>query len=214
MKNFTRTFCYVILLLVSLAILGCQSTQSCNQAEPLPQSLVIASDQMDIAWDETLEVLSEHYFTPDRQDRREGVIVTFPSLSKQWFEFWRDDAQGCYNVAESSINSIRRIATITFAAEGKNVVISAKVAVQRKNQPQRQITTSSGSFQVFRDRTPLVVTGQNTEKVDVVSWVDIGEDVRQANYLLERIERRLPESTWMTDNCEVAVEAENARPVE
>jgi hypothetical protein len=175
-----------------LMLSGCQ--RPVPPAEPEPQALMVEKDQYDLAWDETLEVLNEHYFIPDRQDRRAGLVVTHPTLSKQWFEFWRDDAQGSYQVCESSMHSIRRIVSVKFVPIGDRVQIQLTVDIERKNQPQRQITTSSGSFQAFREQLPLVETGQAADRSDVVTWMNIGQDVKLANYLLERIELRLPES--------------------
>lgn len=177
---------------IVLVFTGCQRPVSPPQ--PAPMALVVEKGEYDLAWDETLDVLHEHYFIPDRQDRRDGLILTHPTLSKQWFEFWRDDAQGSYDVCESSMHSIRRIVRVKFVPQGEQVAIQLAVRVQRKNQPQRQVTTSSGSFQVFRDRVPLTETGQAADRTDIVTWNDLGQDVKLANYLLERIERRLPES--------------------
>jgi hypothetical protein len=175
-----------------LVFTGCQ--RPVPPPQPAPMALVVEKGEYDLAWDETLDVLNEHYFIPDRQDRRDGLIVTYPTLSKQWFEFWRDDAQGSYDVSESSLQSIRRIVRVKFISEGERVQIQMAVTIQRKNQSQRQVTTSSGAFQVFRDRVPLVETGQAADRSDIVTWNDMGQDVKLANYLLERIERRLSDS--------------------
>jgi hypothetical protein len=197
MKNIARTFCLVVFVLAGWLNLGCQCRQPCGPAQQQSKALIIPQKEMDLAWDETLEVLREHYFVPDRQDRREGLILSYPELSRQWFEFWRDDSQGSFNVAESSVQSIRRIAVVNFVPDGDDIQIWVDVNVQRKNQPQRQITTASGAIQVFRDQVPLVITGRPAEGEEIETWVDLGKDTRQANYLLERIERRLPEALWM-----------------
>jgi len=169
----------------------------CNQphppVQPPPQALRIDKDLLDDAWDEALEVLREHYFIPDRQDRRAGLIVTYPTNSKQWFEFWRDDAQGGYEVAESSIHNVRRLVEVRFVPAGGQYEIRVCVRVQRKSQPPIQITDSAGTLLAFRDRAPLM-TGETPNRASIISWVGIGEDVKLANYLLRRIERRLPES--------------------
>jgi len=170
---------------------GCQHPR--EPIQPSSRTLVINKSQIDIVWDETLDVLREHYFVPDRQDRRAGLIVSYPTVSKQWFEFWRDDAQGCYQVAESSLHNIRRSVEVKFVPAKDRYEIRMTVYIQRKSQPQRQITTSSGAFQIFRDNAPLYISGQSADRNEIVEWVNVGEDVRLANYLLGRLERRLPE---------------------
>jgi hypothetical protein len=187
---------FLVFTVCVLMLAGCQKPVPPTQPEPM--SLVVQKDQYDLAWDETLDVLYEHNFVPDRQDRRAGLIVTFPTLSKQWFEFWRDDAQGSYDVWESSLHSIRRTVQVKFTPQGDRVSIQIAVNIQRKNQPQKQITTSSGTLQAFRDQVPLVDTGRAASREDIIDWIDLGKDVKLANYLLERIERRLPESTMAT----------------
>lgn len=169
-------------------IVGCNRPHP--PVQPPAEVLVINQGRIDDVWDETLDVLREHYFIPDRQDRRAGTIVTYPTLSKQWFEFWRDDAQGEYEVAESSIQSIRRQVEVKFVPVKDKYEVRFCVHVQRKNQPARQITDSAAVIMAFRDRTPLV-TGELADPRDVV-WVDVGEDTKLANYLLQRLERRIP----------------------
>jgi hypothetical protein len=204
MNSFRRIICFLAVVLAAIFVIGCSSdhVHPVPPPQPTEEALLIPQDDMDIAWDETLEVLREHYFIPDRQDRREGLIVSEPDLSKMWFEFWRDDAVGRYDITESSVHSIQRIAVVNFVPQGKELHIRVEVTVQRKNQPQRQITTASGSFQVFRDQIPLVMTGRPAEKEDIVTWVDLGKDVRLSNYLLGRIEKRLPSAQVMyLENC-------------
>ena len=155
------------------------------------EGLVIADDDYDAAWDEIVEVLREHYFIPDRQDRRTGIIITHPSVSQQWFEFWRDDARGWYQWAESSLHTIRRIVEVRFIPKDNNKIeIRVKVKVQRKNQLQRQVTSSSGALQAFRQDVPTYM-GQSMKSSEMAEWTDLGEDVKLEQYLLAQIHKRL-----------------------
>jgi len=191
MKKRTLTTC---LLFISFFITGCQRPHP--PVQPIPGALVISQNDLDTAWDETLDVLREHYFTPDRQDRRTGVIISYPTLSKQWYEFWRDDAQGRYEVAESSIHSIRRMVEVKFVPVNNQYEIQICVTVQRKSMPERQLTDSAAVITAFREGTPLT-TGETQTRSRGSNWAVIGRDVKLANYLLHRLERRLPESEWV-----------------
>jgi len=172
-----------------VGLVGCQ--QPHPPSEPSPETLLIQKGDIDMAWDQTLDVLREHYFIPDRQDRRAGLIVSYPDLSKQWFEFWRDDAQGNYEVAESSLHTVRRTVEVRFVPVKDKYEIKVCVLVHRKSEPGRQITSSSGAYMAFRDNVPLV-TGDTPKRKNVLQWVFVGEDTRMENYLIRRIERRLP----------------------
>ncbi len=194
MYGYYRHICIFFISVVIISLAGCSSSTSKAASEPKPIALIIPADELDPAWDEIVEVLREHYFIPDRQDRRTGIIITRPTVSQQWFEFWRDDAQGWYQWAESSLHTMRRIVEVHFMKAGKDKIeIKVKVHVQRKNQPQRQITTSSGVIQAFRDTIPIY-TGATPKSSKIVQWTDIGEDKLLEKYLLELIHRRLTDA--------------------
>ncbi|MFA5864625.1 MAG: hypothetical protein WC975_08040 [Phycisphaerae bacterium] len=190
MKKNALTTCVIF---IGLFIYGCQNPHA--PVQPASGAVVINKAEFDTAWEETIDVLREHYFVPDRQDRRAGLIVSYPALSRQWFEVWRDDVQGTYEKTESSIHSIRRTAQVKFVPVKEKYQIQISILLQRKSQPERQITTASGTILAFRDKAPLV-SGQNIPKSEAVTWTQVGEDVKLANYLLHRLERRLPESQW------------------
>ncbi len=192
MKKMVPTFC---LILFFVGMVGCQQPHAPSQ--PAAQTLLINKGDIDLAWDETLDVLREHYFVPDRQDRRAGLIVSYPDTSKQWFEFWRDDAQGSFEVAESSLHNIRRTVEVRFVPVKDKYEIKVCVLVHRESAPSRQVTSSSGVQMAFRDSVPLV-TGETARRSRVLRWVFVGEDMRLANYLVRRLERRIPDSEM---NC-------------
>ncbi len=188
-----------LILLVSIGLLffsvsGCARSRNESDLSSGLTALVISADDYDSAWDEIVEVLREHYFIPDRQDRRTGIIITHPCVSQQWFEFWRDDARGWYQWAESSLHTIRRIAEIRFIPKGNDKIeIKVKVTVQRKNQPQRQATTASGAIQAFRQDVPTY-TGKPLKPSEMTEWTNLGEDVKLEEYLLAQIHKRLTEA--------------------
>jgi len=155
------------------------------------RTVLISKSALDQAWDETLDVLREHNFEPDRRDHRAGLITTRASISQQWFEFWRADAQGSYQWAESALHSIRRWVEVRFVPKADNYEITVTVHVQRKSQPERQVTTASGALQIYREKLPIY-TGERLGTGQGVRWIEIGTDPKLENYLLERIERRLP----------------------
>jgi len=178
-------------LCIGLAVLavGCQRP-TWDIATPTPR-LTVNKDAFDVSWDETLDVLCDHNFEPDRQDVRAGIITTYPTVSAQFFEFWRADAQGFYPWLESSLHTIRRWAEVRFVPVDGRFTIEVIVHVERKSQPERQVTSSTGSLQVFREDLPTY-TGEKVSGKKAERWVDLGTDRRLEKYLLEKICRRLP----------------------
>lgn len=96
--------------LVGLAALlpGCQAP-----AQPTgPTQIVLRIPDYDAFVDGTLSVLRRYEFPPDHADRLRGVIVSKPSTSGQWFEPWRVDSRGAYQLFEASIHTMRRVVSV------------------------------------------------------------------------------------------------------
>jgi hypothetical protein len=64
--------------------------------------------------DASICFLRRNDFPPSFVDREQGVIITQPATSAQWFEPWRIDAAGSYNLLESSLHTTRRQVTLTI----------------------------------------------------------------------------------------------------
>jgi hypothetical protein len=179
-------------LLVSSILVGCHKPDASFQT--LRTEIVVPKDSFDVAWDETLDFLAEHDFRPDYQNPRSGKIISTPTVSQQWFEFWRDDTQGGFEWLESSMHTIRRRVEVDFVPTEKDYRILLAVAVQRKTQPERQVTTASGALQIYRDKLP-VYTGEMAPEGTGVTWVDVDSDFRMENYLANGLARRLGAGT-------------------
>jgi len=180
----------IIVLGCGLSVLGgCQRPAGTVSMER-PEVRVARVD-FDQAWDEVLDVLSEHYFQSDYQNPRSGRIVTHPTVSKQWFEFWRDDALGAYQQLESSLHTIRRRVEVTFVPVDDSYDVNLAVHIQRKTQPQRQVTTASGALQIYREKLPIYTGEKLPAAAAGVWWVNVGTDGLLEAYLLERIANRL-----------------------
>ncbi len=185
-----------------LIITGCSRCEGTDWTAGVEKpEVVIPKAEIDLVWDEVLDVLREHYFEPDFQNRRAGIILSHPEVSQQPFEFWRADARGWCQWAESALHTVRRQVEIQFVPADDHYDLDVLVHVQRKSQLERQVTTASGTLTIFRDNVPLY-TGQRLKEGDGVHWVDLGRDERLERYLLERIIRRIsfePESLSAVD---------------
>jgi hypothetical protein len=180
---------YTLCIGLAMLAVGCQRpTWDIATSTPV---LTVNKDAFDVGWDETLDVLRDHNFEPDRQDVRAGIITTHPTVSSQFFEFWRADAQGFYPWLESSLHTLRRWAEVRFVPADGSFTIEVIVHVERKSQPERQVSTSTGALQIFRENLPTY-TGEKVSDKEAVHWVDLGTDRRLGKYLLEKICRRLP----------------------
>lgn len=177
----------LLLTLALAASTGCVDPPS--HYGPVQADVLIEENyDFDALWDITLRVLRRANLTPDRQDRREGVITTKPITTQQWFEFWRHDAMGPYQWVESSMHAIQRLALVKISrlpGPGQYRV-SVRVDVFRYSAPERQITTPSSALLMYSEKLPTE-SGELVLPQEVTHWVPLGEDPRMAGVLLRRI---------------------------
>lgn len=151
----------------------------------------------------TLTLLREHDFPPDRVDRTAGLVITRPSTGKQWFELWRRDSIGGYQLFESSIHTVRRIVTVRVdPAEVGDAPDAFQVSVQvdkeRHSAPERQVTTASGALAIYSERLPTT-EGLMAARTEGEHWVPLGRDALFERYLLDQLAGVLAEVTPMTE---------------
>ena len=99
-------------LIVSVTLLltgGCQAP-----AVPIgPTETVLRIPDRDAFIDASLSMLRRYDLPPERVDRTRGLIVSQRTTRGQWFEFWRNDSRGLYQLLESSLHTIGGTVTIT-----------------------------------------------------------------------------------------------------
>lgn len=168
-------------------MIGC--TEPVGRFEPAQRT--IGPVDYDQLWETSLIVLREQQFRPDRQDRRFGVITTYPTVSGQWFEFWRNDTQSTFAWVESSLHTIRRTPTVWIEPTDQDNfwTIMVQVDVQRKREPAQQVTSASGGLRVLRGTMPRISGEKNVPTIQEY-WVDVGEDPDMAEFLIDLIDMR------------------------
>jgi hypothetical protein len=185
------------LMLIAAAAAGCQ-----RPAPPdSPTSTTITDEDVQPLWDTALAVLIKHDFRPDRQDRTAGIITTHPTTSQQWHEPWRQDVADSYSLAEASLHTIQRQATIRFIRNGsttrpagapapttaENWSIDVQVDVYRLCVPEYQITSSSSVIRSFSGDLPTVTGERVADAGAARRWVPMGRDGAMEEQLLSRI---------------------------
>jgi hypothetical protein len=95
-------------------VTGCQAP-----APPTgPTEMTLHVADYEAFFDASLSTLRLYDFPPDRVDRVRGLIVSHPTTSGQWFEWWRVDSRGGYQTLESSLHTMRRIVTVNIEPAG------------------------------------------------------------------------------------------------
>jgi len=151
--------------------------QICLPDMPKPQAIQTAED-----------VLGRMHFTIAKADTEQGLIRTKPLPAAQSFEFWRSDNVGAFNSTEANLHSIRRIAELDINQQGGQLCISCDVKVQRLSLPEREVTSSGRSYEMFTpsDQSMQVLALHDEQKKDM-AWVDVGRDSQLTTEILKRI---------------------------
>lgn len=177
------TACLIAAAATLLAGPGCQQPYQ-------PDSPTFATSpgaDFDTLWDAALRVLRQRGFEPDRQDRAEGVIVTTPTTTRQWFEFWRQDAVDAYSVLEASLHTIQRRVTVRIPRDP--IGVDVQVEVMRLMTPERQVTTASGGLNLFASAVPTTEGERVVRSADAMGWEPLGRDATMEQVLLDQILR-------------------------
>lgn len=177
---------------ISIAVIlvgpfGCQAPSQPNG--PTQMTMRVADKEALI--DDTLTLLRELDFPPDRVDRERGTITAGPSTGGQWFEIWRRDVHGGYQMLESSLHTIRRevgikIEPLSSESESDEYRLSVEVKKFRYSAPDRQITTASGALAIYSEQLPTTEGLRNALSA-AHEWVPLGRDGLLEQALLTRI---------------------------
>ena len=121
----------VCVYLLVCILCGCSG----NHWRPADNPLSI-NGQMESIWQISQTELKSHGFELDRLDLRSGVIETLPLVSKQWFEFWRNDVVDGKSLAQASLHTIRRQVRLELLQDGDKYNLQCRVRVEKlSNKP-------------------------------------------------------------------------------
>jgi len=140
-----------------VAVLGaCGCVQHTRPIVP-PTKLTEAERNFQAVWEASKDVLRGYQFTINRQDRRAGVIITEQIVGKHFFEFWRRDAVGPRETAESAIQPTYLMVTVRIRSTGPSTYEPAvAVAAARPRSVGDNVTSTGEAYNALvlpRDRT-------------------------------------------------------------
>jgi len=162
------------------------SAIGCQSREPL--SCVCGKESR--LWEQCQAELHRRGFEIAYRNRAEGLMVSQPRISSQWFELWGQDLADAYSVAESSCQSVRRQIRFAIKPEGEQSCCRCEVLVERLELGQPRVDSSfrvgdilrrSGGAPELRERA-----ARRSE-----TWVPIGQDPELAQALLAALSNRI-----------------------
>jgi hypothetical protein len=146
-------------------------------------------------WDACARTLIDDQFEIDRQDRRLGVLTTWPMISMQFFELWRSDAGTPRQILQDSLQTIRRTVRFELARRPDgSYLASPKVLVEQSSHPERRLTMEAqftGAFTVIAE-SPTRTTDQGVQ-VPNRYWYALGRDQAMEKQLAKSVRAKLGE---------------------
>jgi hypothetical protein len=188
--------CSALLLIVCLSgpsFMGCQ--QPAQPAGPtVTRVSAPTADQYEHLWITISDVLRDHYFRLDREDRHEGVITTWPDTTANGFEFWRPQPKNAYYWWETNLNTIQREVTVKLTPAEQNGDYDLDVEVERYRfrLEERQITNSAAAMRLFSAAAPTF-TGQMERPAESAYWISLGRDPIMEQGLIDKVVKRFSE---------------------
>ena len=150
-----RTMLAILFCSLGLCLCSCRP----NYTQPVVPDEPLSAERQNFEahWQASLEVLRRYRFETDPargavRDRRSGQIVSLPMVGKSWFEFWRHDAATNFDVAEGSIQTIYRTASVAIAptAEGSSTYIAdVSVMTSRSDRLARTVQNINDAYGLF-----------------------------------------------------------------
>ena len=179
-----------ILLVLSLAcgfLTGCTEKQ---MATPEPKCL--SSVDTNSAMKSSELVLIGMNFVIDKLDTNLHVMTTKPQSGSQFFELWRKDNVGGYNMAQSNLHSIQRTVELGFNEIQGQVCIVCTVKRERLSIPEKQIDSAARAYSLYTTGNESMQNlTLNEEQEKKMEWIDVGRDSRLEKVILDKIDKKI-----------------------
>jgi hypothetical protein len=145
------------------------------------------------AVDDYFRIDTEQQVRRDHNSELEGRLTTFPEVSGTVFEPWKGDAARGFERWQSTIQTIRRTATVRITPEPTGYQIQVEVIKEQEDVDQSQFATAGASAQ-RHDGT--IVRNQNQLRSAPVTlgWFEIGRDLDLERRIMEGILGRITNS--------------------
>jgi len=171
----------IVAAALALALSGCAGKAP---VEP-PANPLGVTTTYDRVWTAAYDALAEE-FPIYYANKQLGTIRSDYRLGGSFMEPWAVQASDGYDLAEESLNIVRRQATASIATEdGRLYNVSLEIVRQRQGFAHPEEPAFADEFDVMDSRvTPLRRSDQVSEGA---SWVDMGRDTALESRILARV---------------------------
>ncbi|MBM3998382.1 MAG: hypothetical protein FJ297_02370 [Planctomycetes bacterium] len=163
----------------------------------LDNPLFVPMTDIDFVWDQVVDSVDD-FFRIDREERlrlvgnalTEGRLETFPIVGSTVLEPWRTDATPGFERWQSSLQSIRRRASVRVTPSAGGLQIEVLVAKELEDLYQPEHATVGGATLRYDGTVVRAEPGRATGPVSL-GWIPIGRDVVLEQRLLSDIRARV-----------------------
>lgn len=196
--------CHTRFLVTTLCLfVGCMLCQGCYRWRsplrfpiappaievPVSNPTSVGSVDPDFLWRMIVDTVDDHFRIdteqPVRRDANswlEGRLVTFPEVSGTSFEPWRKDTARGFERLQSTVQTIRRTASVRVINEPTGYQISVEVIKEQEDVDQSQFAAAGAAAQ-RHDGSIVRNENQLRQLPATLGWFEIGRD--------RELERRL-----------------------
>ena len=195
------------LLAIPLAVL--LATAGCAIAPPPPgvplvgpapyalaNPVLIPSTDHDLVWEQMVDVIDD-YFKIEREDRvqvvggvvTEGRLETHSRVGSTWLEPWHHDSASRQEKLQSTLQTIRRRATLTVRPAEGGYLIDVAVFKEREHLHRPQFSTA-GSAILRHDSSIKRYDIQSRPDPITLDWIPIGRDPALEQRIVAQLQRR------------------------
>jgi hypothetical protein len=160
-----------------------------------PPAAAVSHGDFGRLWKASRRAIVSRSFTVDRVDLRGGVMTTFPQVSRQFFEVWRNDVGTLPAALESSLSTVRRSVRIDIRRRDDGAYEAVpKVVVEKYAQSERRITSVARYAEVFA-LDPLQQGSRERDRfgadLPLAYWYALGRDTKLEEQIAADVKRDL-----------------------
>jgi hypothetical protein len=189
--------------------LGCQRfQQTCRDAVPMmfpppPVEVPVSNPtrigpinpeflwfQIVDAVDDHFKIQNEQWVRRDNQQMLEGRLTSYPQVSGTTFEPWKNDTARGFERLQSTIQTIRRTATVRVTPDESGYTIEVNVLKEKEDVDQAQASTAGSSTQ-RHDGTIVRNENQQRQLPTTLGWFEIGRDAELERKIMQGILGRI-----------------------
>ncbi|HEY1685449.1 MAG TPA: hypothetical protein VGG19_11845 [Tepidisphaeraceae bacterium] len=144
-------------------------------------------------WDAAGHVARKHRFQLDQNDPRQGAMTTFPLVSKEIIEVWRDDLPRFKDELRATLAEYRQIIRFDFTRLPDGTYrVTPRVVLERHSQHMHRVTIAARYQDVFTNN-PVQAQDYSIDQPNVPAdyWYATGRDYALERDLAKEMQHRL-----------------------